>query len=381
MTSGILPDQELYISELNRPGYGADMESFTLVTRDEDGMEEEIHLGLSSILYTEEEFFDICDTYHSLLMTHALGENDSWEHVSEKIDVSPMEEFFFIDLAYESSEGGFIDSEGMLCIDEAEIGENKGCLLMRMAYETYEMIYELPYTVWYEEKEITPVQALLEYIKESQMESRFERAYRLPESFDGKNYSYKMKKDNSSVFALCLMASAVFLILFYRKPGRLKEDYQKRQEQLLHEYPDLIARMMILMRAGMPVKRAWKHMVEDYDSRKGQTVNYAYEEMKYSLLAMENGVSEAKAYLDFGKRCGISSYSKLGSMLEQNLKKGNQEILIFLESERILAIDERKRQIKAKGEVMGSKLMLPMIALFGLVMVIIMVPAFSSIQM
>ena len=64
--------------------------------------------------------------------------------------------------------------------------------------------------------------------------------------------------------------------------------------------------------------------------------------------------------------------------MEQNLKKGNYGISALLEGERIQALEERRRQIRASGELAGTKLMMPMVVLFSLVLVIIIVPSFMT---
>jgi len=60
----------------------------------------------------------------------------------------------------------------------------------------------------------------------------------------------------------------------------------------------------------------------------------------------------------------------------QNLQKGAKGALQLLEQEAMTAFAERKEAAKRKGEEAGTKLLLPMFGLLGIVLVIVMVPAF-----
>ena len=67
------------------------------------------------------------------------------------------------------------------------------------------------------------------------------------------------------------------------------------------------------------------------------------------------------------------------SIVSQNVKKGAQGLLEILEKESLEALEQRKALALAQGEKMGTKLLFPMILMLGLVMAMIMVPAFMSI--
>lgn len=103
-----------------------------------------------------------------------------------------------------------------------------------------------------------------------------------------------------------------------------------------------------------------------------------YEEVAYTCFEMKNGISESQAYERFGKRCQLPEYIRLGSVLSQNLKKGSKGLTELLESEAASSMNERKNHAKKIGEQAGTKLLLPMVMMLGIVLVILMVPAFLS---
>lgn len=132
----------------------------------------------------------------------------------------------------------------------------------------------------------------------------------------------------------------------------------------------------------MTAKRAWKRVVEDYGYQKdiwGE--RYAYEEMKRVCHEMESGVAESESYENFGRRCNIQVYIRFGALLSQNLRKGTQGLTQLLKVESVQAFEERKARAKRLGEEAGTKLLLPMFLMLAVVLVIVIVPAFLSVQM
>ena len=112
------------------------------------------------------------------------------------------------------------------------------------------------------------------------------------------------------------------------------------------------------------------------DYRKSGRQRFAYDEMLLTLREMENGIPEVRAYERFGKRCKLLPYMRFSGVLVQNLQKGAKGALHLLEQEAITAFAERKEAAKKKGEEAGTKLLLPMFGLLGIVLVIVMFPAF-----
>ena len=70
---------------------------------------------------------------------------------------------------------------------------------------------------------------------------------------------------------------------------------------------------------------------------------------------------------------------RFSAVLVQNLQKGARGALLLLEQEAVAAFAERKETAKRKGEEAGTKLLLPMIGLLGIVLVIVLFPAFQSL--
>ena len=71
----------------------------------------------------------------------------------------------------------------------------------------------------------------------------------------------------------------------------------------------------------------------------------------------------------------------LGALLSQNLRKGTKGLTQMLRMEAIQAFEERKARAKRLGEEAGTKLLAPMFLMLAVVLVIVIVPAFLSIQL
>lgn len=172
------------------------------------------------------------------------------------------------------------------------------------------------------------------------------------------------------------MFIALFLVIFSgheKKKKRLK----KRETEMLNDYPELISKLLLLLEAGLTMRRAWERVVNNY--RNSGQKHYVYEEMCITLREIENGYSEVAAFERFGKRCRLLPYLRFSGLLEQNLVKGSRSVLPMLEQEALNAFEERKENAKRIGEEAGTKLLIPMTGMLVIVLVMIMFPAFQNI--
>ncbi len=105
---------------------------------------------------------------------------------------------------------------------------------------------------------------------------------------------------------------------------------------------------------------------------------YVYEEICVTWNQMQNGLPEGEAYAAFGRRCGSYAYMKFGSILEQNVRQGIAGVSAALDREMTDALEERKNMALRKGEEAGTKLLMPMFLMLGIVLVVLLVPAFMA---
>ena len=204
-----------------------------------------------------------------------------------------------------------------------------------------------------------------------------EEHYYLPSEWEGKRYVWTRPRDHSGelLAGLFLVGAAAVLILKGREQAGAE---QKRREQLLYEYPEVIMKFTLLVQAGMNVRNAFYKMAGDYQKKKKEKKSLALEELLTACYELDAGMSEAEVYYRFGERCGQVRYKTWATLLVQNLQKGSRQLSELLEKESTEAWDERKRKARMLGEVASTKLLLPMILMLVVVMAVVMVPAFMG---
>ena len=144
------------------------------------------------------------------------------------------------------------------------------------------------------------------------------------------------------------------------------------------DYPEIVNKLSLYMGAGMTIRNAFVKMGEDYKKNRKERRRYVYEEILITCNELQSGRSESDAYDHFGRRCQVSVYMKLCTLLSQNIRKGSNDLLHMLRQEADNAFAERKNLAKKLGEEAGTKLLLPMMMMLCIVMVLIMIPAYFS---
>ena len=75
----------------------------------------------------------------------------------------------------------------------------------------------------------------------------------------------------------------------------------------------------------------------------------------------------------------LKPYTKLVSLIEQNRMNGARNLRAMLELEMEDAFEQRKTTARRLGEEAGTKLLLPLFIMLGIVMIIVIVPAMSAL--
>ncbi len=218
-----------------------------------------------------------------------------------------------------------------------------------------------------------------ERIQEAVEQQKDSEQILLPDQVSGNRVEYmnpEKEKDYSAFFLSLAILPALPLLWKYQRQQKL----QIREEQLALDYPELINKVLLLLSAGLTVRGCFERISGEYRKRleEGGDRRYVYEEINVSCQEMKNGVSESEVIQEFGKRCRQLPYLKFASVVNQNIRKGSEGLTAILELEAVEAFEKRKETIKRMGETAGTKLLLPMMLMLGVVMAIILVPAFMT---
>lgn len=205
----------------------------------------------------------------------------------------------------------------------------------------------------------------------------------LPKKVDGVELSWREKTENRSLIVGILGIVATGCIAASEKEKK-KKLQKEREKQLQRDYPGILAKLILLMGAGMNTATAWKQIGRSYYRQREEglvSVKPAYEELLTAVYEMQEGIGEVQAYKNFGERCKVIEYRRLSAILVQNVRKGSAQIYKILEEEKTEAYEKQKARVRTAGEEAGTKLLLPMVLMLLVVLVIIMVPAGMSMNL
>ena len=344
-----------------------------------------IQVEIAERQYSSEEIQKLFGSMIQKMEGMILGENESLDRIEYDMNLLTKIPNEPVEVSWELDHYDVMNVRGELKPDSLE---EEGTLVTLYAVLTYcenkeeQAAYQctanvFPRTLNKNEKAKIQIE---EAVRKKEGESRTSKKLKLPDKIINKRAVY-YRKMNSRGLVLVMMALLIGVLLYALEIQNKEKEKEQRKQQMILDYPEIVNKMTLFLGAGMTAKRAWRKVVEDYGRQKeiwGE--RYAYEEMKRVCHEMERGVAESESYENFGRRCNIQAYLRFGALLSQNLRKGTRGMTQVLKAESIQAFEERKARAKRLGEEAGTKLLLPMFLMLAIVLVIVIVPAFLSVQ-
>lgn len=372
--------------ELKRAGPGDGETSYEILVsglnREEMSRQIPVKISVRERQYTAQEANTLFDRLQPELMEQMLGENTSLEMVRTNLNLKNSLGDYGLKISWESEEPELIDSFGTVHNEGlAESGKSLW-LIARVGDGIHERRYEFkavvyPPSMTLEEQAASAFQKWADQIDRKQ---QTEDSLKLPQLYNGQSLDYSLPQSGDyRIFPVLGLLSAVLL--------RLKEEIDKqnraklREQQLLLDYSEVVSKLVVYIGAGLTVRGAWERIAAGYEAgvKQGKrSVRPAYEEMVKTVAQLGSGLAEGRAYNEFGRRCGLQSYLKLSALLEQSQKNGSRQLRPALELEMASAFEQRKNLAKKLGEEAGTKLLFPLLLMLGVVMVMVVVPAFLS---
>ncbi len=344
----------------------------------ENAGEERLELSLSipEQIPSAEEFHRFIPAAAELLSKRILGNNLSLNEVREDLELVREIPEYGITVTWESKEPDILSSMGV--VNSKDIQENGKKVLLEAHFSCgkEEELIEFPVTIFPEKKEgKKELQELLEQLAQSEREKE---EVILPKEFHGNSLIYQ-KKDQAERFMLVLLGVGAAFCLRIKEIHDLQEIKKKREESLAAEYSNLVSGFLVLTGAGYSIKQTWKRLAAGPPGGGKKELLPVYREMQITFHQMEAGMPERQAYAEFGRRCGSRSYMKFASLLEISLSSGGKNLKKLLESEMEEAFKQRADIARRRGEEASTKLLIPMFGILGVVMVIVVAPAFLSL--
>ena len=367
-----------HVEEVIRPGYGKPGAREELIVNAGDE-QRSITIEVGSREYTEEEAEALLDQAEEELKKGMLGENLSGDEIRKPLWFPKQLAAGAVKADWLTYPYGMISEEGVITGDP----EEKGSLIEIQAVlscQSAERIYQTSVMVFppilSEEEQFW--QEVDRAAAGAEQEDPSAPSFHLPASQGGTPLMWRADREQVPG-AIILLLFLIPVFVYFREDQRVHETAQKRTLALQLCYSELLWKLEMLLGAGMTIRGAFNRIASPAGRAEmtGER-RFLYLELKKTCYEMKNGVSESAAYENFGRRCGLPCYIKLGTMLSQNLQKGSRGLVGILEKEAVSALEERKNAAKKLGEQAGTKILFPMIMMLGVVMAAMIVPAFMN---
>ena len=180
-----------------------------------------------------------------------------------------------------------------------------------------------------------------------------------------------MKKIKGIIF-ICLVIG-LYLIFKRRIDAAARE--KERLEELEKAYPDFAMQFYMFLSCSLTARAAIDRIIKNLEKSGRNT--YLKEELRICQNELNSGIGEIKAYENMAVRCKMRAYRRWASLITQNIKKGSADLIDALKEETLGALKEERARAMTKGESAATKLLLPTMLMLCIVLIIIMVPAFS----
>lgn len=411
-------DRSIAGGVLTRPGYGeADQDRQLNVIIAGQEKSENIEVHLSARRFSDSEVRKLLARAEEELKTAAAGVNDSLDLVRSSLVLPTTLQNGLVSASYGTDPADMIDENG----DIIGKPDKKGTIVQIDAQLTCQdqerdcrfaaVLY--PRALSEEEQVQEDIRSALDSADRDAPESA---SVSLPKEIGGHALHWSYPAD-SSILMLAALLVLLPVFLYVRSDEKVREEIAERRQQLDLDYSELLWKMTMLLGAGLTIRGTMERITSQYEKnrsvqkqqpsggasstkrffhlssgelrpsffrhsqRHGKPASprrYLYEELRITLREIESGVPEAAAYENFGRRCQLPSYIKLGSILSQNLTKGSRGLTETLEREAGLSLDQHKTAARKLGERASMKLLMPMILMLMVVLAILMVPAMLS---
>ena len=373
--SELLRKEELEIMR-NPSGEGSRSEQFQVEIEGEEG-KKFVEVEIEEQEYEAHEIGPMFEEVMEKLDDVILGENENFDRVERDLNLVNSLEGYPVQIDWELDSYKVMNIYGE--IQEEKLVESGTLVEVRgiITYLDEKVVYVRNVMIYPEQLEGMDLilYQINQAVSERESVTRKESTFTLPTEVEGRNLSWSQKKNLTGLYVIFLgVMLSVFLV--YREREEKKKIWLKRQEELTRSYPAMVSKLNMLLGTGMTIRNAWERIV---DSSKGEGI--VYEEMNTALIEMRGGIPEGEAYERFGKRCELTVYMKLGALLSQNLRKGSKGISDILKVEAIQAFENRKSLAKQRGEEAGTKLLMPMMGMLAVVLIMVMVPAFLTMEL
>ena len=340
---------------LARNEYGGGDRQYELLVEGLENGEEQVKVTVPERKMSDAEVQKELPGIMEYLKGEILGGNSSLSKVQSDLNLTRTLVKYGLSVEWESGDPETVSDMGLIGSEMPESGKTVTLRAGLMNGSSVTWV-EIPVTVFPETETLGETfSAFLGKLAEKDLETG---QVVLPETFDGRTLHYR-SADGCGNGGLIFLGIAAALCLFLKEKSDAKEAKKQWEDRMILDYPELLSDFVVLTGAGYPVRQAWKKQVVDAESK--------------------NTVLIHPSYGEFGRRIGLGCYIKFASLLGNSVSTGGKDLRRFLEEEMETAFRQRKELALRKGEEASTKLLIPMFLMLGVVMVMVVAPAFLSL--
>ena len=349
---------------------------YEFFVEDASGRKMKTSLTIPEQKMSENEFRARLPEIEKVIVTKILNGNVSLQEVRADLNLITELSDYGVSVSWKSSMPEIISRFGTIDQDEVSSLGTEVVLEANIICGEYREVVEIPVVIYprevsWEERFYSSLEQLASHNTEID-------AVYLPDRFDNLEIEYHSSSHTENL-VLILAGMTAAICLHLKEKSDLQTAKKRREDSLLMDYQNLVSDFMILTGAGYSPKMAWKKMTSDMGMDTGRKSSVLLKEMQITVNQMETGITETRAYADFGKRCGIRCYVRFASLLESSVQTGGKNLRKLLEAEMEEAFRQRADMAKKQGEEASSRLLLPLFGMLGIVMIMVAAPAFLSL--
>lgn len=365
---------------IDRNSYGQGEKLVTMdIYADDEVVSKAAQVSISERQYTPQEIRSIFSEISTDIRKSVMKDNSSADHVDTDLELVTAIKDYPVNIEWQVSDYTVLDGKGHI---QEDFSNKEGQLVKLSATLTYgdangSCDFFVKVFPKKRDAKASFMNDVMNRINEYGAATVSYNRQLLPDNVDGRKLSYRVTAPQTALYVLFL-SMAMAAGIYFGQDRELDKAVKKREREMLLSYPEIVNKLTLLLGAGMTVRAAFEKVAGDHMKNRKAGHSFAYDEMLITVNRMKSGMSEFDAYIDFGKRCSLKRYTKLGALLSQNLRKGSQGLLQILDEEAKDAFEDRKANARKLGEEAGTKLLAPMGMMLMVVMIVVIVPAFIS---
>ena len=375
--SSLWLEQKGYVEQIERPEAYEEPEKIMLKA---GRLEDVFLLEIEPVQLTWEEANKQVSLLAEALRTSILGENDSLEQIEKDLFLPDYVEGYPFELVWESDNEQLIDDLGT--VNRSGLQEDR---LVELAVTFYyrEWMWEERFAVLVQKEILTSeeqyTRELGQLLKSSEQLTRESKEWELPDYFGEEALYYQKELKDHTVLWLLLLIIGAAGAVWIGKDQDVHNLRSNRQELFQKEYVAFVESLLLYISAGINLQTALQFCTRDYVKRKPEENVLRTALIEYQK-DIKNGVGFWEAIQRLVTTADDLDYRKLAGLLNQGMLNGAQGLSVLLEKEVLKVREEKRRQSKVAGERISTALLAPMMLQLGVVIALIMIPAFSGMQ-